>query len=152
MAYSCHGLDISKILGPNLQTISNPSLHFQIMLNIRRRRVLFHLTHYCWYINNLREIACLRCHGIKSIFISRVDSNSYVGQWKGEPRLLIILAFILFFSKKSFHKKNEGNYWETLQCFYNRSNNGQYEPFRDTSYMKHLQRVSGCCLLESWPV
>ena len=40
-----------------------------------------------------------------------------VSAWKGEPRLLIILAFILFFSKKSFHKKNEGNYWETLQCF-----------------------------------
>ena len=105
MAYSCHGLDISKILGPNLQTISNPSLHFQIMLNIRRRRVLFHLIHYWWYINNLREIACLRCHGIKSIFISRVDSNSYVGQWKGEPCLLIILAFILFFQKSCFIKK-----------------------------------------------
>lgn len=105
MAYSCHGLAIGKILGPNLWTISNPFLHFQIMLNIRRRRVLFHLIHYWWYINNLREIACLRWHGIKWIFISRVNSNSYVGQRKGESRLLIILALILFFKKSRFIKK-----------------------------------------------
>ena len=71
----------------------------------RRRRVLSHLIHYWWYINNLREVACLRWQGIKSIFTGRVDSNSYVGQRKGEPRLLIILAFILLFQKKPFHKK-----------------------------------------------
>ena len=95
MAYSCHGLAIGKILGPNLWTISNPSLHFQIMLNIRRRRVLFHLIHYWWYINNLWEIACLRWHGIKSIFISEKESHVYLLFW----------LLFYFFKKSRFIKK-----------------------------------------------
>ena len=105
MASSCHGLDISKILGPNLRL-------YQTHPFISKLCEKFVVDGCCFIYRNTLLVVhqqppgnCLRWHGIKSIFVSRVDSNSYVGQRKGEPRLLTILAFILFFLKEPFHKK-----------------------------------------------